>query len=104
MKIELVNIKNYDKDDYIYIGRPSKYGNPFSSKQKSIAEFKVDNKKESLDKFEQYLDENPNLIDELLDELESKGLSKIGCYCSPSKCHGDIYIKKIYHKRYKSIL
>jgi len=29
---------------------------------------------------------------------------KVGCWCSFSPCHGEIYIEKIKQRKYKSIL
>jgi hypothetical protein len=101
--MEVINIKNYNNEDYIYIGRPSKYGNPYSSKKSKIAQ-NVNSKEESLKLFEQYLNDNDFLVDDLIEEMKEKGVNKLGCFCKPSKCHGDIYIKKIKEKSYKSIL
>ena len=39
----------------VYIGRPSKWGNPFSHKEGTAAEFKVDSRKQAIEKFEEYL-------------------------------------------------
>jgi GTPase involved in cell partitioning and DNA repair len=104
MNIEVINIKNYDKEDYIYIGRPSSYGNPYSSKEKSIADNKVDTREESLKLFEEYINKHPELIDKLINEMKEKNIYKLGCYCKPKKCHGDILKEKIDLRKYKSIL
>jgi|AntRauTorcE11897_2_1112592.scaffolds.fasta_scaffold00596_13 hypothetical protein len=101
--IETVNINEYKGDDYIYIGRPSKYGSPFASKPSKIAEFKVGSKSEAMEKCKEYFTENPQIIDELIDELKEKEISKLGCFCSPKPCHGDILIELIEMRKYKSI-
>lgn len=103
MNLQTINIKNYEGEDYIYIGRPGKYGNPYSSKDSNIA-ISVENKEESLKLFREYIDKNPNLIDDLINEMSEKGVYKLGCWCKPTKCHGDIYIEKIKERRYKSII
>lgn len=78
-----------DKFD-VYIGRPSKWGNPYSYKDDTLAEFKVDTREESIKKYEEYLLSNEELM-KSLSELKYKTL---GCWCKPKKsCHGDI-IKK----------
>jgi len=78
-----------DKFD-VYIGRPSKWGNPYSYKDDTLAEFKVDTREESIKKYEEYLLSNEELM-KSLPELKYKTL---GCWCKPKKsCHGDI-IKK----------
>lgn len=108
MNIELINIKNYEGTDYIYIGRgpESKYGNPYSSKKSNIA-ISVDTKKESVDKFREYIDDNPSIVDDLISDLLENDIRKIGCWCKNSGeiglCHGDVYIEKINERKYKSI-
>ena len=85
------------KKDYfdIYIGRgtfngkPNKWGNPYSHKEGTLAEFKVGSRKEAILKFEEYLLNNKNLMNDL-HELKGKIL---GCWCSPLSCHGDILAK-----------
>ena len=104
MDIKVVNIKNYEDTDYIYIGRPSKYGNPFSSKESRITDNIVGSKEEALDKFRDYINNKPEIINELIEELKNNGVYKLGCWCVPSKCHGDILVEKINEKKFKSIL
>ena len=100
--IKVINVKNYESTDYIYIGRPSKYGNPYSSKETNLATI-VESKEESLRKYEEYIDENPNLIDSIIKEMNNDKIHKLGCWCTPGKCHGDIIIKKINDRKYTSI-
>lgn len=71
----------------VYIGRPSKWGNPFSHKDGTKAEFVVSTRKEAVEKYEDYLRESPLLRD--ITELEGKVL---GCWCKPKACHGDILV------------
>ena len=73
----------------VYIGRPSKWGNPFSHKEGTSAEFKVDSRKQAIEKFEEYLISNKSLQSDL-HELKGKVL---GCWCYPKACHGDILAK-----------
>ena len=69
----------------VYIGRPSIWGNPYSHKDGTLAEFKVRTRKESIDKYKEYFLKNPELM-KRLPELEGKIL---GCHCKPLPCHGD---------------
>lgn len=85
---EVVHIKQ--RHD-VYIGRPSKWGNPFSHKEGSLALFKTASRKEAIDRYEQYLLSNQELMDSLY-ELKDKTL---GCWCSPKSCHGDILKKYV---------
>jgi hypothetical protein len=84
---KVVNIKTDHYD--VYIGRPSKWGNPYSHKDGTLAEFKVDTRKEAIDKYEGYLLQNGDLINSI-HELKGKTL---GCWCKPKRCHGDILAK-----------
>ena len=81
-KTRVVHCKkeNYD----IYIGRPSKWGNPF----------KDGTRKQVIEKYRKYILSNKELLDSL-DELEGKIL---GCWCKPKSCHGDILVELIEKK------
>lgn len=74
--------KPYD----VYIGRPSKWGNPFSHQDGTLAEFKVSSREEAVTKYREFLLNNVDLMASL-SELRGKVL---GCWCSPQACHGDI--------------
>jgi hypothetical protein len=84
---KIVHLKKEPYD--VYIGRPSKWGNPYSHKEGTLAEFRVKNRAEALEKYEKYLLENETLFNSLI-ELQGKTL---GCWCKPNKCHGDILVK-----------
>ncbi len=84
MTTRVINIKKGDplSADYVYIGRPSKWGNPFvvgrhGSREEVIQKFRDYAKKKGLDKVAE-------------EELQGKIL---GCYCKPLACHGDILAK-----------
>ncbi len=87
METTVVHFKKAPFD--VYIGRPSKWGNPYSHKDDTIAEFRVKDRKEAVQKFEEYLLGNEELM-KSLSELKGKTL---GCWCKPSSCHGDILKK-----------
>ncbi len=72
---------------YVYVGRGrgSKWGNPFTFKGGTLADFVVP-KDEVLPQFEAWLREQPALM-AALPELRGKVL---GCWCKPGPCHGDI--------------
>jgi hypothetical protein len=83
-------VVHFKKQPYdVYIGRPSKWGNPFSHKEGTLAEFRVRDRKEAIQKFEQYLLQNEELMSQI-HELEGKVL---GCWCKPQSCHGDVLAK-----------
>lgn len=69
-----------------YIGRPSKWGNPFSHKPNTAAETRVDTIEDAISAYEEWLSTNPDLLDDL-HELRGQVL---GCWCKPGPCHGDV--------------
>jgi len=69
----------------IYCGRPSKWGNPFSHLDGTLAKYKVDSRKEAIDKYRTFLYESGLIND--IEELRGKVL---GCWCKPKSCHCDI--------------
>lgn len=84
-------VVHFKKDPYdIYIGRGSKWGNPFTHKDGTIAQFKVSSRKEAIEKYEEWIKNQPDLMDSL-HELKGKTL---GCWCKPQSCHGDV-LKKL---------
>lgn len=75
------------KDPYdVYIGRPSKWGNPFEMKDQSANErYRV------IEQYREWIKTQPELLNSL-HELEGKTL---GCWCSPKRCHGDILVNLV---------
>ena len=69
-------------EDSIYIGRGSKWGNPFRL-------FQDGSRTEVIIKYENWLKNQASLIS-CIDELKDKPLV---CFCKPKSCHGDILIK-----------
>ena len=75
---KVVNIKKSKYD--VYIGRGSKWGNPFRMLNETQEE-----RNRVCELYEQWFIEQPYLI-KSLPELKNKVL---GCYCKPKRCHGD---------------
>lgn len=87
-------VVNKNKEGYdVYIGRGSKWGNPYThiSNKKTKAEFIVGSRKESIEKFKEYLLNNEELMS-ALPELKGK---RLGCYCKPKSCHGDVIVELV---------
>ena len=77
----VVNITKAQQFD-IYIGRPSKFGNPYKIGKDGTRE-------EVIRKFRRWLNGwNPQDLRQALDELRDK---RLGCFCAPLPCHGDIW-------------
>jgi hypothetical protein len=71
------------KDTYdVYIGRPSKWGNPFTIG-------KDGDRDEVIRKYKEWIVTQPNLM-RSLHELKGKTL---GCWCKPNACHGDVLVE-----------
>lgn len=88
MVAKVVHCKKSEYD--VYIGRPSKFGNPFSHKEGTLAAFRTETRQEAIQKFEEWLQTQPQLIQDIKRELRNKTL---GCFCVPAPCHGDILMK-----------
>jgi hypothetical protein len=89
--MKLVNC-NHDKCD-VYIGRPSKWGNPYSHKNIK-GTIKVSSRKEAIEKYRIYLQNNEDLL-KALPELKGKVL---GCWCAPKACHGNVLLEFLEEK------
>ena len=90
MIAKVVHCKNEPYD--IYIGRGSKWGNPYTHlKTDTLADYVVGTREEAIEKYREYILNSPSLLKDL-PELDGKIL---GCYCFPKKCHGDILIQLI---------
>lgn len=77
-KTTVVNKRVHDYD--VFIGRPSKWGNPFRLSGES-------KRGETLDRYREYLLREIEMG--RLDPHELRG-KVLGCYCKPAPCHGDI--------------
>ena len=81
----VINIRNKSQRADVYIGRGSKWGNPFQIGMDGTRE-------DVIEKYEHYIrKEKPELLEDL-HELKDKTL---GCYCKPLACHGDILVKLV---------
>ena len=66
----------------VYVGRPSKWGNPFPLPNHHSHEERI----KVIEKYKLWLQTQPNLL-AALPELKGKTL---GCWCAPLPCHGDV--------------
>lgn len=70
--------------DAVYIGRGSKWGNPFVIGKNG-------DRQHCIELYETYVRSNPVLM-AALPELKDKVLV---CYCAPLPCHGDVLIRLV---------
>ena len=77
--------------DAIYIGRPSKWGNPYSHLPNgTLAEFIVGSRDEAVDGYKVWVRSQPELVAAIKKELKGKSVI---CWCAPHRCHGDVLIE-----------
>lgn len=85
-KNKVTTVANCRTEDYDeYIGRGSKWGNPFVMRNKSESE-----RNRVCDAYEAWFMNQPELVNSV-HELKGKVL---GCYCKPKRCHGDFLAKE----------
>jgi len=70
----------------VYIGRGSKWWNPFSHMEGTKAQIKVGTREEAIEKYKVWILKQPELLNSL-HELKGKVLC---CFCKPKACHGDV--------------
>lgn len=89
MKTEVVNcrLKAYD----IYIGRPSKWGNPF-------VVGKHGDRTQVIEEYRRYFDQKVSSGAFSKADLEALRGKKLGCYCAPKPCHGDVIVEYLESK------
>ena len=86
MKCRVVNLRKEKYD--VYIGRGSKWGNPFRMRNNSQEE-----RDRVCEEYEKYFftTDLPNQLHELRGKI-------LGCYCKPLRCHGDFLAKLVNEK------
>lgn len=67
----------------VYVGRPSKFGNPFEIGKDGT-------RAEVIEKYERWIMTQPDLMEAARTELAGKNLI---CWCAPKACHASILIR-----------
>jgi hypothetical protein len=76
-------VVHHRKQPYdVYIGRPSKWGNPFEGGKDGSRE-------QVIQKYREWILTQPDLLNSL-GELQGK---RLGCWCKPKACHGDVLVE-----------
>lgn len=96
-------VVNKNKEHFdVYIGRGSKWGNPFTHKEGTKAKHKLNSVDSAIEAYREYLTEGEGKwLLKHLHELEGKTL---GCYCKPKPCHGDILVELVNQNLLKDML
>jgi len=93
VKTEVVHCRKSKYD--VYIGRPSKWGNPFThiNDGKTLAKYVVGSRTEAVEKYREWITDGDgkHLLNDLV-ELKGK---KLGCWCFPKSCHGDVLVELV---------
>jgi hypothetical protein len=80
MSGQVVNVRISRCD--VYIGRPSEWGNPFVIGEHG-------NREDVVRLYEEWIVNQPELMAKV-GELHGK---RLGCWCAPHACHGDVLLK-----------
>lgn len=79
----MTSVVHCRRDEYdVYIGRPSKWGNPFQVGVHGT-------RRQVIDMYREWILTQPLLLASM-EELRGKVL---GCWCKPSDCHGDVLVE-----------
>lgn len=93
--IQVVNLKtckDWGKPGDVRIDRTTRYGNPFVMRKDTLSE-----RHKVIEKFREWLYTQPDFFTPEL--LKAK---RLGCWCAPLQCHGDIIAQEINKRRYKN--
>lgn len=106
---KMIKVVNLHNSRYtVYIGRPSPWGNPWTSKTSTKAEFFTKTSKEAVENYEKWLkgEKFMDIFQEkrqwILNHLTELDNQVLGCFCKPNICHGDV-LKKLVDEKYKSM-
>jgi len=81
-KTIVVNVRDGDYD--VYIGRPSGWGNPYRIGRDGSRD-------DVIRKYREWIMKQPKLLARL-PELQGK---RLGCWCHPKGCHGDVLVELV---------
>jgi len=80
---KVVNMKEGEVSNTVYVGRPSKWGNPYVIGRHG-------DRHEVISRYEKMLGRKPELVEAAKKELKGKDLA---CWCAPQACHADLLLK-----------
>jgi len=89
---KVVHCKSGEPYD-VYIGRGSKFGNPYTHKPGTSAPWLVDSREDAIRLYEEWIRSQPELIMAVKKELKNKILGCPGSGCPYLGCHGNVLIK-----------
>lgn len=83
------NKRNNPPEEAVYVGRPSRWGNPFVAPG-TQSKLDVTVAADPIKAYEEYLRQDPLLLKDVKRELKGKDLV---CWCAPRRCHADVLLK-----------
>ncbi len=84
MNPQVWSVRNRNRPkNCVFIGRPSKWGNPYRLGRDGGREL-------AIDRYRAYILRTPKLLAAVKTELRGKHLV---CFCSPRPCHGDVLLE-----------
>ena len=88
----VVNKHHPDCDFDVYVGRPTKWGNPFSHRDGTLAHFKVDSVEEAIEGYRRWLYAEVRAGRVTLRELAALKGKTLACWCAPGPCHAEVLV------------
>jgi len=97
-----MRVVHHKKEPYdVLIDRTTIFGNPWTHKERTKAQFVVASRKEAISNYRKWLtgedfqDVLPEQRQRILEALPRlRGLA-LGCWCAPLPCHGEVLIELI---------
>lgn len=81
------NKKQPSTPNDVYVGRPTKWGNPYSHQDGTLARYRVKDRAAAIRAFEEGLLMRPALLMAARRELKGK---RLVCWCHPLPCHAHV--------------
>lgn len=88
-------VNKYKEPFDVYIGRGSVWGNDYSHLPETKASHKVDTRDEAVECYRDQLWDSICSGKITIDMLKSLNGKRLGCFCKPKSCHGDIIVKAV---------
>jgi len=89
---KVVHCKKAEPETFVYVGRPTKYGNPFSHKSGTLAKHIVGSVEEAVNEYEKWIMEPAQdwIRQDAKNELKGWNL---GCWGCKPRCHADVLLR-----------
>lgn len=78
--------------DAVYVGRPTKWGNPYSHQPGTMAIHKVDTREEAIESYRRWMNRANQFTLRIAAVQELKGKNLV-CWCAPLPCHADVLLE-----------